>query len=216
MAKNNFLLSDSWYALFANLPDEMAGKLIKAAFSYHSGEETEIDDPVLNAVFLMIKNGIDENDRKYEEVRQKRADAGKSKHKVANDSKCNQMITNDSKCNQTDPVYVSDSVSVSDIKEKEYPSDIPKRTRKKSVAESRIGKEQYGDEVYLTIEQYMKLVDDYGTPAANRMIEMLDGYKVANGKTYLDDYRAILNWVVDKYKRENPQPKDTVNEWLTS
>jgi len=55
MAKDNFLLKDEWGSLFASLPDAKAGQLIKAVFSYHSGEEFDIDDPVLSAVFEMIR-----------------------------------------------------------------------------------------------------------------------------------------------------------------
>ena len=37
----------------------------------------------------------------------------------------------------------------------------------------------------------------------------------ANGKKYRSDYRAILNWVVDKVKKDNLNIKDfTVEEWL--
>lgn len=68
MAKNNFLMNDKWNEVFSTLPDDKAGQLIKAAFSYHTTGEFQIDDPVLNAVFNMIKSEIDENDRRYEEI----------------------------------------------------------------------------------------------------------------------------------------------------
>jgi hypothetical protein len=32
------------------------------------------------------------------------------------------------------------------------------------------------------------------------MIKVLDNYKGASGKTYESDYRAILNWVIDRVK----------------
>lgn len=34
------------------------------------------------------------------------------------------------------------------------------------------------------------------------MIEILDNYKGSKNKKYASDYRAILNWVVDRYKEE--------------
>ena len=63
-------------------------------------------------------------------------------------------------------------------------------------------KEEYAELVHMTEEQYQKLVAEYGDKAAKRMIEILDGYKGAKGKTYKDDYRAIKNWVVDRFNQE--------------
>ena len=68
MAKNNFLLSDDWQELFDALPDEKAGQLIKAAFAFHTGQEVVIEDPVLKAVFVMIKTKIEERDAAYEQT----------------------------------------------------------------------------------------------------------------------------------------------------
>ena len=34
------------------------------------------------------------------------------------------------------------------------------------------------------------------------MIEILDNYKGSKGKKYRSDYRAILNWVVNRYNEE--------------
>lgn len=98
MSKNNFLLSDEWESMFSALPDEKAGQLIKAAFKYHAGEEASIDDPVLDAVFCMVKAKIDENEKKYAEICQKRAEAAKAK-----DSKSEQMQANATKGEQVTP-----------------------------------------------------------------------------------------------------------------
>lgn len=61
---------------------------------------------------------------------------------------------------------------------------------------------KYADTVKMTDDEYNKLISGYGEKQTLRMIELLDNYKVANGKTYKSDYRAILNWVVDKYNDE--------------
>lgn len=109
MAKNNFLLSDEWESMFSALPDEKAGQLIKAAFKYHAGEEASIDDPILDAVFCMVKAKIDENDKKYAEICQKRAEAAKAK-----DSKSEQMQANATKGEQATPDSECDSDSDND------------------------------------------------------------------------------------------------------
>lgn len=54
----------------------------------------------------------------------------------------------------------------------------------------------------MTEEEYQKLLKKYGEPMVKRMVEVLDNYKGSKGKTYKDDYRAILNWVVGRVEEE--------------
>lgn len=51
---------------------------------------------------------------------------------------------------------------------------------------------------------YDRLVKLYGKAFADACIVELDNYKGARGKTYKDDYRAILCWVVDRVKEKKP------------
>lgn len=71
-------------------------------------------------------------------------------------------------------------------------------------------KKQFADTVFLTEDEYQKLVSQYGEDATKRMIEILDNYKGSTGKKYKSDYKAILNWVVSRYQEEkrkqSPQP----------
>ena len=48
------------------------------------------------------------------------------------------------------------------------------------------------------------------------MIQILDNYKGANGKKYKSDYRAILNWVVDKYNEESQKSGSKGNKYLSN
>lgn len=65
-------------------------------------------------------------------------------------------------------------------------------------------KKKYADFVRMKESEYEKLVQNYGREAADKMIEVLDNYKGSKGKTYKDDYRAILNWVVDRIQDKYP------------
>ena len=67
MAKGNLILDKDLRSLFANLPDEQAGQLIKAAFACHDGEAVSIGDPILAAVYALIESKVLENDRRYEQ-----------------------------------------------------------------------------------------------------------------------------------------------------
>ena len=58
----------------------------------------------------------------------------------------------------------------------------------------------FAEFVSMTNAEYEKLCSTYGKEIADQCITVLDNYKGANGKKYKSDYRAILNWVVDKVK----------------
>ncbi len=56
----------------------------------------------------------------------------------------------------------------------------------------------------MTEAEYEKLIQKYGKPATDTMIEILDNYKGSKNRTYASDYRAVLNWVVDRVKEKHP------------
>ena len=78
----------------------------------------------------------------------------------------------------------------------------PKRKKK---TEDDPDKKKYAEFVSMEEREYQSLVEKYGEQATAKMIELLDNYKGSSGKTYKSDYRAILNWVVDKAKKECPK-----------
>jgi hypothetical protein len=67
---------------------------------------------------------------------------------------------------------------------------------------------KYADFVSLTNDEYSSLVAKLGDAGAKRCIEILDNYKGATGKKYKSDYRAILNWVVNRYEEEQYKKRD--------
>lgn len=65
-------------------------------------------------------------------------------------------------------------------------------------------KKQYADDVSLTETEYNSLVEKVGNKqAADECIEILSNYKGATGKKYKSDYKAILNWVIDKWRERH-------------
>lgn len=83
--------------------------------------------------------------------------------------------------------------------QQEPPKPKSKRTTKHPTDE----KQQYAEYVRMTEQEYAKLVNSYGEDGAKELITILDDYKGASGKRYKSDYRAILNWCVDKYLKRN-------------
>lgn len=65
-------------------------------------------------------------------------------------------------------------------------------------------KHKYAEFVWMTESSYNKLLEQYGKAFADACITELDLYKGAKGKTYKDDYRAILSWVVDRVNQRKP------------
>lgn len=78
----------------------------------------------------------------------------------------------------------------------------PPLTEKQKQMVEKKKKYNYAECVTLTRDEYAKLCAEYGEDAAKRMIEILDNYKGSKGKRYKSDYKAILNWVVDRYNEE--------------
>lgn len=76
----------------------------------------------------------------------------------------------------------------------------PKKPQKSKPDEPE--KIKYAEFVRMTEEEHRKLVEQYGENATARMITVLDNYKGQSGKTYKSDYRAILNWVVERVQEE--------------
>lgn len=78
----------------------------------------------------------------------------------------------------------------------------PPLTEKQKQMVEKKKKYNYAECVTLTRDEYAKLCAEHGEDAAKRMIEILDNYKGSKGKRYKSDYKAILNWVVDRYNEE--------------
>ncbi len=199
------VLYTSYSEKFKKLSDEQIGKLARLIFAYQLGKEiTEITDPAIEIAFEVIKNDLDMNNKKYEEVVKKRTEAGrigaeKRWHNIANDSKCHQMIANDSKSKQSIAniarIAVSDSVSVSDM-------NINK-------SKTRTPKHKYGtyQKVMLTDEEHSKLIKEYGEDKATAAIQFLDEYIAEKSYKSKSHYLAIRRWVIsalDERKVKKP------------
>ena len=74
-------------------------------------------------------------------------------------------------------------------KEKEKEKDKEKEKEKEK-------KKEYAPTVHMTPTEYDKLVELIGRDNTRRCIDKISHYKGALGKTYKDDYKAILNWTV--------------------
>lgn len=81
---------------------------------------------------------------------------------------------------------------------------IPEAEEKPKPKKKSPEKHKYAEFVWMTEASYNKLLDQYGKNFTDACITELDLYKGAKGKTYKDDYRAILSWVVDRVNQRKP------------
>lgn len=82
-------------------------------------------------------------------------------------------------------------------------SNITARARKEN-SEKAVNKIAYADDVLLTETEYSALIAKLGSKqAADECIEILSNYKGATDKKYKSDYKAILNWVIDKWRERH-------------
>ena len=82
--------------------------------------------------------------------------------------------------------------------------ELPVEPEAKRPAKLKPDKKSYAEFVKMSEANYDRLVKLYGKAFADACIVELDNYKGARGKTYKDDYRAILCWVVDRVKEKKP------------
>lgn len=105
-------------------------------------------------------------------------------------------------------VTVTQNVTPSNATDIDKELDKDKEKNKKS---------KYAEFVSLTEDEYEKLISEYGEDMTQECIKILDNYKGANGKKYKSDYRAMLNWVVEKVlekKKITPKGKSEKNKAL--
>jgi ASC-1-like (ASCH) protein len=116
--KKGFILYADQKELFSQLPDEIAGKLIKHIMAYVNDENPVSDDILINIAFTPIKLQLKRDLVKFEETKASRSVAGKIGAEkrwkaIANDGNRINGIANDSKPKQTiAKIAVKDNVNV--------------------------------------------------------------------------------------------------------
>ena len=115
MAKDSFILYTEQKEVIDKLTDEQAGKLIKAIYEYVSTGKLPKLDPLLDIAITPIKQNLDKNADKYEEVKKKRSEAGKIGAEIKKQKQAKQANANFAKSKQANKavnVNVNDNVNV--------------------------------------------------------------------------------------------------------
>ena len=208
MTKKSFIIYDSWGKVFKSLPKEQAGELIQALCAYSFDDnENDIDDPALAAIFVMVKDKLDEDAENYEEVKKKRTAAIKKrwgdKSQREEDTQGNKSIeknTNEytSILNDSVSVSVSDSVSIS--------KDIDKGNRERSAF-----RPPDVTEVRSYCQERKNKVDP------ERFVDFYTSKGWLVGKSKMKDWRAaVRNWEKEENARSGTTQQSTKQGYIRS
>jgi len=93
------------------------------------------------------------------------------------------------------------------------PSPSPSPSLISVSEEKKISKKKFGEflNVFLSDEEYSKLIERFGKEGAGDKIETLSGYIASKGKKYKSHYATILNWA---RKDEAPACQEEEDVWL--
>lgn len=114
--KKSFVLYSDSYGLIKQLPDDVAGRLLKHVFAYVNDENPQTDELLVNVAFEPIKAQLKRDLQKWEKQTEQRRQAGL---KSAEIRKQNATTVNERSISSTDSVSVNDNVNVNDIYYKE-------------------------------------------------------------------------------------------------
>lgn len=125
MNRDSFILYNSFYEPIKTLKNEQLGKLLRAIFNYTTNGEITQDDEII-IPFMFIKNQLDIDNKKWQEEKAKRSEAGRlggikrainQKQALSSKSKqCLGTLSNakQNQANQAVNVNVNDNVNVNE------------------------------------------------------------------------------------------------------
>ena len=192
--RKSFVMYTEWAQHFEMFTDEELGRLLRAVYSFVSGEEqTELGDRSLIIVFNMMRECITRDQQRWEETRQKRRENGAKGGRPKKAEKTDAFSENQSKAKKA----VSESESES---ESEYESNS------KSDSES-VNSTCYS-EVDLSEEEMSDLVRQADRLTVDRYILKIIDWQRRNKKLNSKPYISIKKWI----EEDGARPKSHYNE----
>ncbi len=190
---------ESWGAAIEKMNNEQAGELIKAIYAFQKNPDVVPEDPAIAFVFEIIKQKLEEDNKRYEEVCAARSEGGKKGGRPkANASDKKQMVSEESKKSKC----FSEKAKKAD-NDNEYDNDLKENTLE-GVKEKRFAPptlenvSEYCREMGYTNVDAVCFIDFYTS----------NGWMV--GKNRMKDWKAaVRNW--DR-REKNPQRQDGAAE----
>jgi len=212
--KDTFIVYTSYLDRFAKLTDEQLGRLFRIMLEYQAtGIEPHIDDVALSFCFGVVKYDMDENNRKYEEMRGRQRDNVRKRweKRNTNDTTVYHGIppyTTDTKHTDNDNDSDNDSESDSEsVNDNDVLTDKGKKEDTKvSKKETRHKYGQYQN-VLLSDTDMDKLKEEFPYDWEQR-IERLSEYIESKGAKYKNHLATIRAWARKNNDRKQSKPND--------
>lgn len=215
--KDSFVLYVDQAGIIEDLDDAEAGEVLRGILTYANGEEPEFKSRAARIAFKAFKATLDRDSRKYDEISQKRSEAGKRGlqsrwHKNepleedSNEDFATEEIANDSKNNfaKNEIARIADSDSDSDS---EY---IKRDIREKSAVPAQTSRKVFKKPSLGEVQEYI-LVNDYHVNA-ERWYAFYESKNWMIGKNKMADWKAaVRTWEQSEKDRARPDPKRFAN-----
>lgn len=179
MERESFIFYKSFYEAINEADTETQVVLYNAICKKALYDEDTLLDGTAKMLYTLIKPQLEANSKRYSDGQK----GGRPKKETTGFIKEKTTGFENKKPNNN----VNENVNVNDNKKEQ---------------EEKI---HFAEFVSMTNAEHEKLVSTYGTEFADQCITILDNYKGSSGKKYKSDYRAILNWVIDKAKQVQPK-----------
>lgn len=197
--KKSFVMYESWGAAIEKMNNEQAGELIKAIYAFQKNPDVVPEDPAIAFVFEIIKQKLEEDNKRYEEVCAARSEGGKKGGRPkANASDKKQMVSEESKKSKC----FSEKAKKAD-NDNEYDNDLKENTLE-GVKEKR-----FAPPTLENVSEYCREMG-YTNVDAARFIDFYTSNGWMVGKNRMKDWKAaVRNW--DR-REKNPQRQDGAAE----
>lgn len=203
---DSFIIYTSYLKIFEQLTDAQLGQLTRHMLSFaNTGEEPNIEDPIVKLSFAFIKDDMERNKRKYEEKcerlranarkrwdkKQLDSEASEDMQKHTNVCKSIQMHANAQIAMHNDNEYVNDNVDVNDVSKETNILEPSKEASMQSFSEKNVcaaeepqkssekKKSKKGEIDYSAIKDYWNEQHDKTNSAMRRLTLMTDNRKEA-------------------------------------
>ena len=197
--KKSFVMYESWGAAIEKMNNEQAGELIKAIYAFQKNPDVVPEDPAIAFVFEIIKQKLEEDNKRYEEVCAARSEGGKKGGRPkANASDKKQMVSEESKKSKC----FSEKAKKAD-NDNEYDNDLKENTLE-GVKEKR-----FAPPTLENVSEYCREMG-YTNVDAVCFINFYTSNGWMVGKNRMKDWKAaVRNW--DR-REKNPQRQDGAAE----
>ena len=182
--KKSFVMYESWGAAIEKMNNEQAGELIKAIYAFQKNPDVVPEDPAIAFVFEIIKQKLEEDNKRYEEVCAARSEGGKKGGRPkANASDKKQMVSEESKKSKC----FSEKAKKAD-NDNEYDNDLKENTLE-GVKEKR-----FAPPTPENVRGYCREMG-YANVDAERFVDFYAAKDWMIGKNRMKDWKAaVRNW----------------------